>query len=73
MATITEPVEIITEGSTYLRQEMVGEIHPRTGHRMHEAVPRQADDEAALRWAQEPDIPDPPSAGPERLPELPPI
>ncbi len=68
MATITEPVEVTTEGATYLRREVVGEIHPQTGHRM-----RTAEDEAALRRAQEPDRPDPPSGGPEHLPELPPI
>ena len=48
MTTMTEPVEIITKGSTYLRREMVGEIHPQihpqTGHRMH----RTPDNEAAL-------------------------
>ncbi len=65
---MTEPVEITTEGATYLEREMVGNIHPRTGHRM-----RTTNDEAALRRAQEPDRPDPPSGGPERLPELPPI
>ena len=67
MATITEPVEVMTEGATYLRQ--VGEINPQTGHRIY----RNEDDEAALRRAQEPDRPDPPSGGPEQLPELPPI
>ena len=43
MATMTEPVEIATEGATYLRREVVGEIHPRMGHRA-----RTTDDEAAL-------------------------
>ncbi len=69
MTTMTEPTEIMTEGATYIRREMVGEINPQTGHWEH----RTADDEAALRRAQEPDRPDPPSGGPERLPELPPI
>ncbi len=69
MATITEPVEVMTEGATYLRRELVGEINPQTGHRTH----RDANDEVALRRAQEPDRPDPPSGGPEQLPELPPI
>ncbi len=69
MATMTEPVEVMMEGATYLRQEVVGEIHPQTGHRVY----RTEDDEAALRRAQEPDRPDPPSRGPERLLELPPI
>ncbi len=74
MTTMTEPVEIITEGSAYLRREVVGEIHPQTGRRVYPAeAPRQADDAAALRQVQEPDIPDPPSGGLERLPELPPI
>jgi len=44
MTTMMEPVEITTEGVTYLRREMVGEIHPQTGHRI-----RTTDDEAALR------------------------
>ncbi len=40
MTTMTEPVEIMTEGSTYLRQEVAEEIHPRTGHRVcHVAAP----------------------------------
>jgi len=43
MTTMTEPVEITTEGATYLRHEVVGEIHPQTGHRT-----RTTDDEAAL-------------------------
>ena len=45
MATMTEPAEIITEGSTYLRREIAEEINPQTGHQGH----RNADDEAALR------------------------
>ncbi len=48
---------------------MIGEIDPQTGHQEH----CTADDEAALRRAQEPDRPNPPSGGPERLLELPPI
>ncbi len=72
MTTMTEPVEIVMEGSIYLRREIVGEIHPQTGHRVLPTT-NMADDEAALRQAQEPDRPDPPSGGPEALPELPPI
>ena len=68
MTTMMEPVEVITEGAAHLEHEVGGEIHPRTGHRV-----RTLEDEAALRRAREPDIPDPPSGGPERLPELPPI
>ena len=45
MATITEPVEVTMEGATYLRRELVEEINPQTGHRIH----RTAADEAALR------------------------
>ncbi len=41
MTTMTEPVEIRTEGATYLRREVVGDINPQTGH-------RTADDAAAL-------------------------
>src|SRR6266702_7937293 len=70
MTTMTEPVEIITEGSTYLRREMTEEINPHTGHRINR-IANVVDDEAALRQAQEPDRHDPPSGGPERLPELP--
>ncbi len=44
MTTMMEPVEIVTEGATYLRCEVVEEINPQTGHRM-----RTSDDEAALR------------------------
>ena len=43
MTTMTEPVEIATEGVAYLRREIVGEIHPLTGHRI-----QTAEDEAAL-------------------------
>ncbi len=45
MTTMTEPVEIMTEGATYIRREMVGEINPQTGRREHHT----ADDEATLR------------------------
>ncbi len=48
MATMTEPTEIITERSTYLRQEITGEINSRTGHRTGHEI-NIADDEAALR------------------------
>ncbi len=72
MTTMMEPMEIITEGSTYLRRETMEEIHPQMGHRINR-VANIVDNEAALRRAQEPDTPDPPSGGPERLPELPPI
>jgi len=72
MTTMMEPVEIITEGSTYLRREVTNEIHPQMGHQVHR-VANTVDDEAALRRAQEPNRPDPPSGGPERLPELLPI
>ncbi len=34
MATMTEPAEIITEGSTYLRQEITGGINPHVMIRM---------------------------------------
>ncbi len=54
MATMTEEphvVEAIDEG---------------TGHRIRR-IANTVDDEAALRRAQQPDRPDPPSGGPERL------
>jgi len=44
MTTMMEPVEITTEGATYLRRETVGEINPQTGHRA-----RTVEDEVALR------------------------
>jgi len=46
--------------------EEVGEYHIR-------CIVNIVDDAAALCRAQEPDRPDPPSSGPELLPELPPI
>ncbi len=70
MATMTEPVR--TEDPTFIRREVTNEINPHTGHRI-ENIADVLNDEAALRRAQEPDRPDPPSEGPERLPELPPI
>ncbi len=48
MTTMTEPVEIVTEGSTYLRREITGEIHLQMGHRVHQ-VANTVNDEAALR------------------------
>ncbi len=47
-------------------------INEQTGHRIRRIV-NIVDDEAAIRRAQEPDRPDPPSGGPEQLPELLPI
>jgi len=72
MTTMTEPVEITTEEPPYLRWEVTDEINQYTGHRMR-CIVNVANDEVALRQAQEPDRPDPPSGRPERLPELPPI
>ena len=68
MTTMTEPVRV--EEPTFLRREVTGEINPHTGYRMEPII---TDDEAALRRAQEPDRPNPPSGGPKILPELPPI
>ncbi len=72
MATMTERVEVMAEEPTYLRREVTGEVDQHTGHRTR-CIANIVDDEAALRQAQEPDRPDPPSGGPEILPELPPI
>ncbi len=72
MTTMMEPVEVIVEEPTYFRQEVMNEINQHTGHRARR-VANTVDDEAALRRAQEPDRPNPPSGGPEVLPELPPI
>src|SRR6266702_1519051 len=47
-------------------------INPHTGHR-HEWVANIVDDEAALRCATGPNRANPPSGGPELLPELLPI
>jgi len=70
MTTVMEPARV--EEPVFLRREATNEINPHTGHRIAH-VANIMDDEAALRRAQEPDIPDPPSGGPEVLPELPPI
>ncbi len=67
-----EPVEVMVEEPTYLRREITNEIDQHTGHRTR-CIANTTDDEAALRQAQEPDRPNPPSGGPEMLPELPPI
>ncbi len=48
MTTMMEPVDIITEGSTYLRREITKEINPNTGHRERRRT-TTIDDEAALR------------------------
>jgi len=72
MATITEPARIVEEETAFLRREVTNEIDQHTGRRI-ERIANIVDDEAALRQAQEPNIPDPPSGGPEVLPELPPI
>src|SRR6266702_4978975 len=47
-------------------------INDEMGHRVRR-IANTVDDEAAMRRAREPDRPDPPSGGPEQLPELPPI
>ncbi len=72
MTKMMEPVEIVTEGSTYLRWEVTSNINLYMGHR-EQCIANTVDDKVALRQAQEPNQPDPPSGGPERLPELPPI
>ncbi len=72
MTTTTKQVRTVEEGLAFLQREITDEINPHTGHRI-ERIANIVDDEAALRRAQEPDRPDPPSGGPERLPELPPI
>ncbi len=72
MATMTEQTQTVTEEPALIRREITSEINPHTGHRI-EHVDTMAQDEAALRRAQQPDRPDPPSGGPKRLPELPPI
>ncbi len=47
-------------------------IDDNTGHRIS-CIVNIIDEEAALRRATGPDRADPPSRGPEQLPELPPI
>ncbi len=47
-------------------------IHEETGHQIQRIV-NIVDDKAAMRRATGPDRVDPPSGGPEQLPELPPI
>ncbi len=57
MTTMTEAAEVIEVEPAFLRRELTSEIHPRTGHRI-ERITNVVDDKAALRRAQEPDIPD---------------
>ncbi len=59
MATMTEPPQIET-------------INEQTGHRVRRII-NVVDEEASMQRAAGPDRPDPPSRGPEQLPELPPI
>ncbi len=70
MATMTE-VEGPQE-EHYLQREITKEINPHMGHRARR-IANIVDDEAALQCAIGLDRADPPSGGPERLPELPPI
>ena len=72
MATMMEQMQTVTEEPVFIRRELTGKINPHTGHRTQRTA-YTANDEAALRRAQQPDRLDPPSGGPERLPELPPI
>ena len=72
MATMTEAAEVIVEEPTYLQREITNNINQYTRHRTR-CITNIIDDEAALRQAQEPNRPDPPSGRPEILPELPPI
>ncbi len=60
MATITEAPRT---------EEAINEC---TGHQVRQ-IANIVDDEAAMRRAIGPDRADPPSGGPEQLPELPPI
>ncbi len=61
MATMTE--------APHAEEEVINE---HTGHRVR-CIINVVDEEAALQRAAGPDRADPPSGGPEQLPELPPI
>jgi len=69
MATMTGE-QIFVKEPAYVQQEITEDINPHMGHR-NEQVANIVDDEAALRRAVGPDRADPPSGGPELLPELP--
>ncbi len=63
------PPEMATMTEEPRTEELVDE---NTGHRIRR-IANIVDDEAALRRATGPNRADPPSGGPEQLPELPPI
>ncbi len=71
MATMTK-TQMFNKETHYPRREMMEEIDPQTGH-WARWVANIVDNAAALWQATRPDRADPPSGGPERLPELLPI
>ncbi len=72
MTTMMETREGIIEEPLYIRREFTDEINQDTGHQTR-CVTNVVDNEAALQQATGPDRANPPSGGPEILPELPPI
>ena len=73
LANLAESIHINPpEMATITEEPYTEEIHEQTGHRIRR-VANIVDDEAAMRRAVGPDRADPPSGGPEQLPELPPI
>ncbi len=72
MTTMTEAREIVIEEPLYIRREIMDKTNRNTGYRGRR-IANVVDDEAALQHAMGPDMANPPSGGPETLPELPPI
>src|SRR6266704_1147339 len=74
LANLAESIHINPPAMTTMTEAPYVEeaINEETGHRIRR-IANTVDDKAALRRAQEPNRPDPPSGGPEVLPELPPI
>ncbi len=73
MTTMTKTREhVLNKEANYLRREVMEDISPQTGHQIRQ-VANIIDNKAALRCATGPDRANPPSGGPEQLPELLPI
>ncbi len=74
LANLAESIHINPPAMATMTEEPRTEelIDDNTGHRVRHIV-NIVDEEASLRRATGPDRADPPSGGPERLPELPPI
>ena len=72
MTTMTETREAVVEEPLYIRREVTDEIERNTRHRRRH-IANVVDNEMALQQATGPNRANPPSGGPEILPELLPI